>query len=102
MGRLRQAAITGTCAIVVLGGTSGIAAASAPPAHGPSSQCSSGARTLSHYGDHVYPDTGNGGHRSVHTDVHMVYDAASNTFLSGNHVNLTDRATQCLTDFSLD
>ncbi|HJQ02171.1 MAG TPA: M1 family aminopeptidase [Jatrophihabitans sp.] len=64
--------------------------------------CSSGARTLSHYGDQVYPETGNGGYRSLHTDVHLVYDAPSNRFLPGNHVDLTDRATQCLTDFSLD
>ncbi len=64
--------------------------------------CSSGARTLSHYGDHVYPATGNGGYTSLHTDIHMVYDAVSNRFLAGNHVVLTDRATQCLTDFSLD
>lgn len=65
-------------------------------------QCSSGAHTLSHYGDQVYPETGNGGYRSVHTDVHLVYDAPTNRFLNGNHVVLTDRATQCLTDFSLD
>ncbi|MBE7187807.1 M1 family aminopeptidase [Jatrophihabitans endophyticus] len=65
-------------------------------------QCTPGAHTLSQPGDHVYPDTGNGGYRSVHTDVHMVYDADSNRFLSGNHVTLTDRATQCLTSFSLD
>ena len=64
--------------------------------------CSSGAHTLSQYGDHVYPETGNGGYRSLHTDVHLVYDAPSNRFLPGNHVELTDRATQCLTDFSLD
>jgi hypothetical protein len=64
--------------------------------------CTSGARTLSHPGDHVYPDMGNGGYTSVHTDVHLVYDAPSNQFLPGNHVVLTDRATQCLTDFSLD
>ena len=32
----------------------------------------------------------------------VVYDAPSNRFLPGNHVVLTDRATQCLTDFSLD
>ena len=64
--------------------------------------CCSGARTLSHHGDHVYPDMGNGGYTSLHTDVHLVYDAPSNRFLPGNHVVLTDRATQCLTDFSLD
>ena len=32
----------------------------------------------------------------------LVYDATSNQFLPGNHVVLTDRATQCLTSFSLD
>ena len=48
------------------------------------------------------PDTGNGGYTSLHTDVDLVYDAASNRFLPGNHVTLTDRATQCLTSFSLD
>jgi hypothetical protein len=32
-------------------------------------QCGAGARTLSQYGDHVYPDTGNGGYTSLHTDV---------------------------------
>ncbi|MBO0801646.1 MAG: hypothetical protein J2P25_01020 [Nocardiopsaceae bacterium] len=64
--------------------------------------CSPGARTLSPHGSRLYPETGNGGYRSVHTDVHMVYDAAANRFLPGNHVTLTDRATQCLTSFSLD
>src|SRR5262245_50738148 len=75
--------------------------AAAPEPNGPP-DCSSGAHTLSHFGDHVYPETGNGGYTSLHTDVHMVYDAPSNRFLSGNHVVLTVRATQCLTDFSLD
>ncbi len=32
----------------------------------------------------------------------LVYDATTNQFLPGNHVTLTDRATQCLTSFSLD
>ena len=64
--------------------------------------CTSGAHSLSHFGDHVYPETGNGGYTSLHTDVHMVYDAPTNQFLPGNHVVLTERATQCLTDFSLD
>ena len=50
----------------------------------------------------MYPETGNGGYSSVHTSVHMVYDATTNTFLPGNHVTLTDRATHCLTSFSLD
>ncbi len=64
--------------------------------------CSAGAHTLSPPGAHVYPETGNGGYTSVHTDVHLVYDATTNKFLPGNHVMLTDRATQCLTSFSLD
>ena len=75
--------------------------AAAPGPNGPTN-CSSGAHTLSHFGDHVYPETGNGGYTSLHTDVHMVYDAKANQFLPGNHVVLTVRATQCLTDFSLD
>ncbi|HET6209498.1 MAG TPA: M1 family aminopeptidase [Jatrophihabitans sp.] len=79
--------------------TGGIAEASPSEGH---SHCSAGAHTLSHYGDQVYPETGNGGYRSLHTDVHLVYDAPSNRFLPGNHVVLTDRATQCLTNFSLD
>jgi hypothetical protein len=65
-------------------------------------QCSAGAHTLSHFGAHLYPDTGNGGYTSVHTDVDLVYDATTNMFLPGNHVVLTDLATQCLTSFSLD
>ena len=68
----------------------------------PPGRCSSGARTLSHAGDHVYPEMGNGGYTSLHTDVHLVYDAPSDRLLPGNHVVLTDRATQCLSDFSLD
>ncbi len=64
--------------------------------------CSSGAHTLSHFGDHVYPEMGNGGYKSVHTDVNLVYDAPDNEFLAGNNVELTQLSTQCLTDFSLD
>jgi len=47
-------------------------------------RCSAGAHTLSAPGSHVYPDTGNGGYTSLHTDVRLVYDAASNRFLPGN------------------
>ena len=64
--------------------------------------CSSGAHTLSAPGSVVYPETGNGGYTSDHTDVHMVYDTATNAFLPGNHVDQTITATQCLTDFSFD
>jgi hypothetical protein len=77
-------------------------AASAVTATAGSGRCSPGAHTLSPYRARLYPDTGNGGYTSVHTAVHMVYDADANRFLPGNHVTLTDRATQCLTSFSLD
>jgi hypothetical protein len=43
--------------------------------------CTSGAHTLAHFGARVYPEMGNGGYVSVHTDVHLAYDAATNTFL---------------------
>jgi hypothetical protein len=64
--------------------------------------CSAGAHTLAAPGSVLYPETGNGGYTSLHTFVHLVYNASSNTFLPGNGVVLTDRATQCLTSFSLD
>ena len=67
-----------------------------------SGKCSAGAHTLSSYGSRLYPETGNGGYKSVHTNVHMVYNASTNTFLPGNSVALTDQAAQCLTSFSLD
>jgi hypothetical protein len=64
--------------------------------------CSSGAHTLSKPGDHVYPEMGNGGYTSVHTTVNLVYNAVENKFLPGTNVVLSDQATQCLSDFSLD
>ena len=64
--------------------------------------CSAGARTLASPGSVLYPETGNGGYTSLNTLVHLVYDATANRFLPGNGVILTDRATQCLTSFSLD
>src|SRR5215813_12061358 len=64
--------------------------------------CSAGAHTLASAGSRLYPDTGNGGYTSLHTLVHLVYDAKANRFLPGNKVILTDRATPCLTSFSLD
>jgi hypothetical protein len=64
--------------------------------------CAAGAHTLAPPGSRLYPDTGNGGYTSLHTDVHLVYDATTNQFLPGNHVTLTDRSTQCLSSFSLD
>ncbi len=83
-------------------GLGSVALASSSQAARQPAHCSAGARTLSKLGDHLYPDTGNGGYTSVHTDVRLVYDATANRFLPGNHVDLTDRATQCLTSFSLD
>ncbi len=64
--------------------------------------CSPGSRTLALPGSRVYPDQGNGGYTSVHSDVYLAYDTTANLFLPGTHVDLTERATQCLTDFSLD
>jgi hypothetical protein len=72
------------------------------PAAAPARGCSSGAHSLSSLGAHVYPETGNGGYTSVHSDVYLSYDTEANLLLPGTHVALTDVATQCLTDFSLD
>jgi hypothetical protein len=83
-------------------GSARIRAARVPAAASSIAACSSGAHSLSPFGAHVYPETGNGGYTSVHTDVFLNYDTASNLFLPGTHVVLTDQATQCLTDFSLD
>ena len=42
-----------------------------------------GARTLSQPGNRVWPELGNGGYKSLHTDVFTVYDAVTNKFLPG-------------------
>jgi hypothetical protein len=95
--------VTTACAGLALPGAGLAAQAHAGPAasYG-SAHCSAGAHTLAPPGSHLYPDTGNGGYTSLHTLVHLVYDAARNRFLPGNRVVLTDRATQCLSSFSLD
>src|SRR5512136_2464736 len=80
----------------------GLALIPTAPAAADSGPCTSGAHTLSKYGDRVYPEMGNGGYTSRHSDITIVYDAATNAFLPGTHVDLTQQATQCLTDFSLD
>src|SRR5262245_33310786 len=99
---LRRLAVVSASTLLLASSVAATTAA-ADPGHGHGhGHCSPGARTLSQSGAHVYPDMGNGGYTSLHTDVHLVYDAPSNRFLPGNHVVLTDRATQCLTDFSLD
>ncbi len=99
---LRRLVLISASTLLLASTLSATTAAAVPGGHHPPRHCSSGARTLSHPGDHVYPDMGNGGYTSLHTDVHLVYDAPSNQLLPGNHVVLTDRATQCLTDLSLD
>jgi len=98
---IRRLAVVSISTLLLI---SSVAAATAEPegARRAVTGCSAGSRTLSHPGDHVYPDMGNGGYVSLHTDVHLVYDAPSNQLLPGNHVVLTDRATHCLSDFSLD
>jgi hypothetical protein len=98
--RLLITAVTSVSALALAG--AGLAGPTWAATAGHGGECSAGAHTLSPPGAHVYPDTGNGGYTSVHTDVHLVYDGAANKFLPGNHVVLTDRATQCLTSFSLD
>src|SRR6478752_6314111 len=65
-------------------------------------ECSAGGYTLQPAGSRLYPETGNTGYKSVHTDIHLVYDAPTNLFLDGTYVDLQQRATQCLTSFSLD
>jgi hypothetical protein len=92
--------VVAACTVVTLPLLALASPANAAPAGG--GACSPGAHTLAPRGSHVYPETGNGGYTSLHTLVHLVYDAAANRFLPGNRVVLTDRATQCLTSFSLD
>jgi hypothetical protein len=99
---LRRFALVATSSVLVLTSLGPATARAGGDLRAASDTCSTGTRTLSHPGDHVYPDMGNGGYTSLHTEVHLVYDAPSNQFLPGNHVVLIDRATQCLTDFSLD
>ena len=88
--RLLITAVTSVSSLALAGaGLAGPAwAAAGKSAAGQGGACSAGAHTLSAPGAHVYPDTGNGGYTSVHTDVHLVYDATANKFLPGNHVVL--------------
>ena len=50
----------------------------------------------------MWPELGNGGYQSIHSDVFINYDAVTNKFLPGTHVELTQKSTQCLSEFSLD
>jgi len=40
--------------------------------------------------------------QSIHSDVFINYDAVTNKFLPGTHVELMQKSTQCLSEFSLD
>ena len=93
---------TASAALILPGAGLAAQAHVSPAASYLSAQCSAGAHTLAPPGSRLYPDTGNGGYSSLHTLVHLVYDAKANRFLPGNRVVLTDRAAQCLTSFSLD
>ena len=101
MIRYRGAVAGAASLALILGAVTAADAAPTLAATRPAASARRG-RTLSPPGSRLYPETGNGGYTSVHTDVHLVYDAATNRFLPGNNVALTDRATQCLTGFSLD
>ena len=102
-GRWLRIMVTMATAAVVLPGAGLAASAAAAPAVAYSTgECQAGAHTLAPPGSRMYPETGNGGYTSLHTLVHLVYDAATNMFLPGNQVVLTDQATQCLSSFSLD
>ena len=100
MAGRRLAIVVAACAGLAVPWLGLASAAGAAPVGGPG--CSAGAHTLAAPGSVLYPETGNGGYTSVHTLVHLVYDARANKFLPGNRVALTERATQCLTSFSLD
>jgi hypothetical protein len=101
MSRYRGPVAGATSFVLVLGVAT--AASPARSATGAATtSCAAGAHTLSPPGSRLYPDTGNGGYTSLHTDVHLVYDATANRFLPGNHVTVTDQATRCLSSFSLD
>src|SRR5579859_4838590 len=102
-GRWLRISVTLASAALVIPGIGLAAPAVAAPAVAyRTMHCSAGAHTLAPPGSHLYPDTGNGGYTSLHTLVHLVYDATANEFLPGNRVVLTERATQCLSSFSLD
>ena len=62
-------------------------------------QFSPGARTL---GDRLLPTIGNGGYDALHYDVTLNYDPAGNLMLPGSATAITMKATQGLSEFSLD
>jgi hypothetical protein len=80
--RRPAATVTIVLALILAGPGRGLpASAGSTPRLPGGGRCFPGAHTLSHFGDRPYPDTGNGGYTSLHTDVHLVYDATTNMFL---------------------
>jgi len=63
----------------------------------PSSKPGAGARTI---GDRLFPQIGNGGYDALHYSLDLRYDPATDV-LNGR-TTMTARATQSLTEFSLD
>jgi len=100
-GRRRNAratiALAGLLAALVLLPTFKAANAAADPPG-----CTAGARSLSSFGARVYPEMGNGGYTSQHTDLFLNYDAIANLFLPGTHADLQVTSTQCLSELSFD
>ena len=83
-------------AAVLLPSFKASSAAADPPS------CFAGARSLSTFGSRLYPEMGNGGYTSVHTDLRLNYDAIANLFLPGTRADLQVRSTQCLSELSFD
>ena len=65
----------------------------------PPPEYTAGARTL---GDPLLPQIGNGGYDAQHYDIDLSYDRPTNTFGAGTVLAMTARATQNLSEFSLD
>jgi|GEM_PF-693440 aminopeptidase N len=81
--------------LAIVGGLLASLALSAPA----QAQFSPGARTG---GDRLLPAIGNGGYDTQHYDATFNYDPATNTMLPGSQTVITMRATQALSEFSLD
>src|SRR6478735_10177087 len=81
--------------LAVVGGLLATVALSSPAM----AQFSPGARTL---GDRLLPTIGNGGYDALHYDVTLSYDPVANLMLPGSTTDITMRATQGLSEFSLD
>jgi aminopeptidase N len=58
-----------------------------------------GAQTV---GDPLFPQIGNGGYDAKHYDLRLSYDPTTNLLLPGTETTITARATQDLSQFSLD